>query len=110
MTKLGQAALLATEVRTLKSKATGKTYKISIALPLAYHNDEPVKFSPFDELLEAWPTVYVLDPDSIFGMTTDMIRYMSWWHRTNDAVIVGIGYPEEGSIQSTWQKTLASRT
>ncbi len=110
MTKLEQASLMATEVRMLKSRATGKDYKISIALPLAYGNDEPAKIVPLDESLDAWPAVYVLDPYWLFGMTTDMVRYMSWLHRTTDAFVVGIGYPEEKSMQATWQKSLAART
>jgi hypothetical protein len=110
MTELKQVSMMATEVRMLKSRATGKTYKLSIALPLAYNNDEPDKIAPFNETLNAWPIVYVLDPYWLFDLTTSMVRYMSWDHRTTDAFVVGIGYPEEKSIQATWQQSLASRT
>jgi predicted alpha/beta superfamily hydrolase len=110
MTELKQVSLMASEVRMLKSKATGQTYKLSIALPLAYKNDEPVKIAPFNESPDVWPVVYVLDPYWLFDITTGMVRYMSWWHRTTDAIVVGIGYPDENSIQATWQQSLASRT
>ena len=105
-----QVTMMATRVLALRSEATGKNYKISIALPLAYQNDEPVKIAPFDQSLNAWPVIYVLDPNWLFGLTTDMVRYMSWCGRTTDALVVGIGYPEAGSVQATWQQTLLGRT
>lgn len=110
MTALKQVSVMASEVRMLKSRATGKTYKLSIALPLAYNNDERVKIAPLDKLLDAWPVVYVLDPYWLFDMATGMVRYNSWSHRTTDALIVGIGYPEGKSVQATWQQSIASRT
>jgi uncharacterized protein len=110
MADINPVSLMASEVRILKSRATGKTYQLSIALPLAYNNHEPVKISPFDDSPKIWPVVYLLDPYWLFDMTTGMVRYMSWWHRTTDAIVVGIGYPDEDSIQATWQKYLASRT
>jgi hypothetical protein len=110
MAKLMQASLMATEVRMLKSKATGKTYQISIALPLAYSNTEPAKIAPLVRSLHAWPVVYVLDSNWYFGMVTDTVRFMSWGGRTQDAIIVGIGYPEEESPLETWRKVVALRT
>lgn len=108
MTKPKQTSLLNTELRLMQSKATSKNYQLSIALPFAYDNS--IKFAPFDKPLTAWPVVYVLDPILFFGMITDMVRAMAWYGRTTDAIIVGIGYPEEESLQETWRKTLASRT
>lgn len=105
-----QVSLLGTEVRTLESTATGKTYKISVALPVAYNNDEPVKIQPFDDIPAAWPVVYVLDPHWFFGLATDLVRYMYCWHRTLDAFVVGVGYPDQRSVQATWQHSLACRT
>ncbi|HUH98279.1 MAG TPA: alpha/beta hydrolase-fold protein [Anaerolineales bacterium] len=110
MPKLKQVPVMATEVRMLKSRATGKTYRLSIALPLAYNNHERVKIVPLDESRDAWPVVYVLDPYWLFDMATGMVRYNAWSHRTTDALIVGIGYPEGRSIQATWQQSLAART
>lgn len=110
MTKRKQISLLATELRRIKSNVTGKNYQLSIALPSAYHNDDPIKIEPFDKTLDAWPVVYILDPNWFFGVITDVIRYMSWCGRTTDAIVVGIGYPEEKSLQETWRKSLAART
>jgi predicted alpha/beta superfamily hydrolase len=109
MAKPKQASLLATEFRMLKSKATGKNYRVSIALPFNYA-DASMNIAPFDKPLAAWPVVYLLDSDWYFGMLTDMVRIMAWSGRTTDAIIVGIGYPEEESILDTWRIGLASRT
>ena len=109
MTKPKQAALLATELRQIKSTATGKNYQISIGLPHAYV-DGSLKITPFDKPLTAWPVVYVLDSMFFFGMVTDMVRVMPWCGGTTDAIIVGIGYPEEESLLETRRKGLAFRT
>ncbi len=109
MTKPKQTSLLATELRKMKSKAAGKNYQISIALPFNY-GDDSINIGPFDKPLAAWPVVYLLDSDWYFGMITDMVRIMAWCGRTTDAIIVGIGYPEEESILETWRKGFASRT
>jgi hypothetical protein len=105
-----KVSLTATEVRTLKSRATGETYELSIALPLAYHDHESVNIAPLIESHDPWPVVYVLDANWYFGMVTDSVRFMSWGGRTNDAIIVGIGYPAEGSPLETWRKVVALRT
>jgi predicted alpha/beta superfamily hydrolase len=62
MTKPKQTSLHATELRKMKSKATGKNYRISIALPYACVDDS-IKITPFDKPLAAWPVVYLLDSD-----------------------------------------------
>lgn len=110
MTAPRQVSLMATEVRTLNSKATGKTYELSIALPLAYHNEESAKIAPLIEWHDGWPVVYVLDANWYFGLVTDTVRFMSWGGRTDDAIIVGIGYPEEESPLETWRTVVALRT
>jgi hypothetical protein len=109
MTITKQAALLATELRQVRSKATGRNYQISIALPFAYVDDS-INIRPFDKPLAAWPVVYLLDSDWFFGMITDTVRIMAWCGRTTDAIVVGIGYPEEESIGETWRKGFAGRT
>jgi predicted alpha/beta superfamily hydrolase len=109
MTKPKHTSLLATELRNLKSKTTGKDYQISIALPYSYVDDSE-NIGPFEKSLSAWPVVYVLDSNWFFGMITDMVRVMPWCGRTTDAIIVGIGYPEEESLRETWRKVVALRT
>ncbi|OGO62490.1 MAG: hypothetical protein A2030_10370 [Chloroflexi bacterium RBG_19FT_COMBO_50_10] len=109
MTKPKQTSLLATVLRQIRSKATGKNYQISIALPFAYVDDS-INIAPYDKPLTAWPVVYLLDPFLFFGMITDIVRTMAWCDRTTDAIIVGIGYPEEESLRETWRKGFAART
>ena len=109
MTITKQAALQATELRQVSSKATGKDYRISIALPYTYIDDS-IEFGPFDKPLTAWPVVYVLDSNWFFGMITDTVRIMPWCGRTTDAIVVGIGYPEEESLRETWRKVVGLRT
>jgi len=77
------ATILGSELHTLKSKNTGKQYRIIISLPYEYH-DKPSK---------KWPVVYVVDGNWYFGLVTDTIRVMTLCETITDAVVVGIGYP-----------------
>lgn len=98
---LESATILASQVRTLQSKHTGSEYRISIALPYAYYEVQN-PFWPFDKPLEKWPVVYLTDANFYFGLVTDMVRSMAWCGSPTDAIIVGIGYVEEGSPQEMW--------
>src|SRR5881396_3132374 len=108
MTKAKPASLLATERHTMKSKATGENYEISLALPYAYVPDAR-EGGPFRRPLSEWPVVYLTDANWFFGLVTDVVRSMAWCGRTSDAIIVGIGYPEGDSPQETWRKGSALR-
>ena len=55
-----------------------------IGLPIEY-NDKPSK---------KWPVVYLTDGNFYFGMVTAMIRSMTICKSITDAIVVGIGYPE----------------
>ncbi len=103
-----ETSLLATELRKMKSKATGKNYQISIALPYAYVDDS-IKFDQFDNPLTAWPVVYVLDSILFFGMITDTVRSMALCGRTTDAIVVGIGYPKKETPQESFRNVCALR-
>jgi predicted alpha/beta superfamily hydrolase len=102
------ATILASEVRKMKSKATGKSYQISIALPYSYVDDS-IKIDPFDKPLTAWPVVYLTDSNWYFGMVTDIVRVSAWMGGTSDAIVVGIGYPEMETPQETWRNIAALR-
>src|SRR5713226_4828843 len=93
MTKLPPASVIGTEVRQMKSKGTGKDYRISIALPYGYF-DQPGEFNFFEHSRTAWPVVYMVDANWYFGMVTEIVRTSSWCGRASDAIIVGVGYPE----------------
>ena len=103
-----QATILASEVRMLKSAQTGRKYRIKISLPYAYSRPE-VKDWPFANPPAKWPVVYLLDANWYFGMVTDMIRAMAWCERTTDAIVVGIGFPEDRDPQEALREAVARR-
>ena len=77
----------------LDSQRAGRTYRITVSLPLGY--DAPAGDDwPFNDIPALWPTVYVLDGDWYAEMVTGMVRAMRWCGSTTDAIIVGIGYPQ----------------
>lgn len=86
------ATIPATEVRMVQSLAIGQEYLISVALPFHY-NEYPEKI---------YPVIYVLDGNLFFGMVTDMVRVMNvrvpFCNELPDAIVVGIGYPANGSL------------
>jgi hypothetical protein len=102
------ATVLASQVQMMKSKHTGRKYRISICLPYAYFKSR-LKTWPFAEPLKKWPVVYLTDANWYFGMVTDIIRPMAWCGSTTDAIIVGIGYPEDKDPQETWREAVARR-
>lgn len=92
MSNFPLASIPATEVRTFRSLAVDQEYLISIALPFHYH-EHPEK---------AYPVIYVLDANLFFGMVVEMVRAMNvrvpFCNELPDAIIVGIGYPANGSL------------
>lgn len=95
--------MLASERHMMDSKHTGRTYRISISLPLGY-NKSPDEGWPFQNTPEKWPVVYLLDANWYMGMVTDTVRYMSRCGTTTDAIIVGIGYAEaQDPIEAYWE-------
>ena len=92
----------------MKSKSTGRDYCIKIGLPQAY-TPSPIKGWPFDNAPESWPVIYLLDADWYYGMVTDMIRPMAWCGGTSDAIVVGIGYPENADPQEAWREQQVRR-
>ena len=86
--------VLASETHLMASHQTGRTYRITIGLPLGYASS-PGEGWPFNDTPAKWRVVYVLDGNWYFSMVTDMIRPMAWCGSTTDAIVVGIGYPED---------------
>jgi predicted alpha/beta superfamily hydrolase len=103
-----QATILASEVRMMRSKVSGREYRISIALPYAYF-DSPNKSWPVDNPLEKWPVVYLTDANWYFGMVTDLVRITTWCGSTTDAIIVGIGYPQDKDVAEAMRDSGALR-
>ena len=106
------ATIPASEVRVMKSKYTGRKYRISISLPFASFKSDPDAW-PFNEPLDRWPVVYVLDGNWYFGLITAMVRNMAWFGKwtgdTTDAIVVGIGYPEDKNPQEALCEQVANR-
>lgn len=86
--------VLASEMRLLDSKHTGRQYRITINLPLGYAK-APTESWPFNNTPTQWPVVYVLDGNWYSNLVTEIIRPMAWCGSTTDAIVVGIGYPED---------------
>lgn len=102
------ATILASQTRLIDSTNTGRKYRITISLPYAYFEPHAEGW-PFEDALARWPVVYLLDANWFFGMVTDMVRSMAWCGSTNDAIVVGIGYPEGEHPQEAWLDGIARR-
>ena len=102
------ATILASEVRMMKSKHTGREYRISISLPYATFKSELTTW-PFNKPLERWPVVYLTDGNWYFGMVTDIVRNMGLSGNTTDAIVVGIGYREAQNPQEALCDSIAGR-
>lgn len=100
--------VLASEMRMMGSKHSGRKYRITVGLPLGYAKS-PGEGWPFDDTPAKWPVVYVLDGNWYFGMVTDMIRPMAWCGSTTDAIVVGIGYAEDGDPIESFRESFTRR-
>ena len=102
----------ASEIRMMRSKHTGQKYRISISIPYASLKSDRRNW-PFNEPLERWPVVYVIDGNWYFGMVAAMVRNMAWFGKwtgtTTDAIVVGIGYPEDPDPQEALCEQSARR-
>src|SRR5262245_62095797 len=99
-------ALLASETHIMNSQHSGRTYRITIKLPLGY-TKTPADGWPFNAPAGKWPVVYVLDGNWYFGLVADIIRPMAWCGSTSDAIVVAIGYPEgDDPIEAFWESMI----
>lgn len=78
--KLPQVTIPDTEVRRLTASLTGYEYHIHIALPAGYADTK-----------KAYPTLYVLDPHLIFGMSTEIIRLLEHGQELPQLILIGLG-------------------
>lgn len=100
--------ILGSEMHMMDSHHTGRKYRITVGLPLGY-TSSPTESWPFNNTPAKWPTVYVLDGNWYFGMVTDMIRPMAWCGSTTDAIVVGIGYPEDSDPIEAFRESFTRR-
>ena len=102
------ATILASQVHMMEAAHSGRTYRITISLPLGYAST-PDEAWPFNNAPEKWPVVYVLDGNWYFGMVTDIIRPMAWCGSTTDAIVVGIGYPQDNDPIEAFKTSFTRR-
>jgi len=102
------AAILNSETRLLNSERTGRQYRITISLPWGY-DAQPGENWPFHNNPQKWPVVYVLDGNWYAGMVTDMIRPVALCGGITDAIVVGIGYPEDPNPRETFRTVFTRR-
>jgi len=100
--------MLSSELHILTSKHTGRTYRITVSLPLAYAALPGDDF-PFHDAPAKWAAVYVLDGNWYAGMVAGIIRPMSWCGGTTDALVVGIGYPEDSDLKEAVRVSFTRR-
>jgi uncharacterized protein len=77
------AVLPLTETYLLHSAASGRDYRISVALPI------PAPITATQKL----PVIYVLDADEIFGLAADTVRLFTDSGAIPAVLVVGVGYP-----------------
>ena len=75
-------ALADTESRDLTSEVTGRTYRISVALPEDYATAN-----------KTYPVLYAVDANTQFGTVVEAARLLHLEETVPELIIVGIGYP-----------------
>lgn len=80
-----------TEAHLLKSRHTGREYRVSIALPESYAAD-PQK---------AYPALYLVDANLVFGTCINTARLMAMSFEVPELIIVGIDNPVDSLLAST---------
>jgi predicted alpha/beta superfamily hydrolase len=83
-----RTALFGTEERTFFSPTRGREYHLSVALPEGYRTST-----------QAYPVIYVLDGDLLFGMAAGLTPITRWFWDVPEVIIVGIGYGMESYDQ-----------
>lgn len=92
-----------TEVLIIPSSFAPHEYQISVALPFHYH----------ERAEKNYPVLYVLDANLYFGMVVEMVRAMNvrvpFCNELPDAIIVGIGYPVNGTLAQSHAQVMHLR-
>ncbi len=100
--------ILGSEMHMMDSHHTGRTYRITVSLPLGY-SSAPGEDWPFHSTPPKWPVVYVLDGNWYSSMVTGIIRPMAWCGSTTDAIVVGIGYAEDKDPKEAFRESFIRR-
>jgi uncharacterized protein len=78
----GAGALPRTWTRVVRSRVTGRSYQISVALPDGYAGTTA-----------AYPVLYAVDANMQFGTVVEAARYMAMTGQGPALIVVGVGYP-----------------
>lgn len=100
--------VLNSETHMIDSQSTGRKYRITVSLPLGY-NKKPDQDWPFNDTPEKWPVLYVPDGNWYAGMVAGIIRPMALCGSTTDAIVVGIGYPEDDNAIDSFYESFIRR-
>jgi predicted alpha/beta superfamily hydrolase len=80
-----------TQNHIFKAKNVDQEYQIQVYLPPGYA-----------DRTKTFPVLYVLDADKSFGMSVNIMEWLSWAREIPDMIAVGIAYG--GSTQNWWDK------
>lgn len=89
-----QVTIPDTEIHLIYSSNVNQEFSIFVALPHTY-----------TKLDKAYPTLYVLDANGVFGTVTETVRMLTALNEIPEIIIIGIGYPV-----NSLTKTFAFRT
>lgn len=79
-----------TEQETLISADGGREYRLFISLPHSYYTSE-----------RTYPVIYMLDGNSLFPISTEIVRLLHFDNEIREVIIVGIGYPDADTFKAT---------
>ncbi len=77
-----QVTIPDTEIHFISSSNINQEFSIFVALPHSYAS-----------LGKAYPTLYVLDANGVFGTVTETVRMLTTLNEIPEVVIIGMGYP-----------------
>lgn len=92
----------------INSEQNGRQYRITVSLPWGYSAPDRADW-PFNNVPERWSTVYVLDGNWYADMIAGMIRPTRLCGAMTDAIVVGIGYPEDDNPLETFRTVFTRR-
>jgi len=80
----GDATIPDSEQWTIESQITNRTYQIQVSFPREY-----------DTVSVPYQAVYLLDANGQFGMTTEIVRNLTYFDADSSRglIVVGVGYP-----------------
>ena len=86
----------------------GRTYRITVSLPPAYGMPMDSDW-PFHNVPPKWPIIYVLDGNWFDSVIAGIVHTTSWCGSTSDAIVVGIGYPDDADIKEAERSQFVRR-